>query len=351
MEKTKSLRDVSWQVDETTYRKDKALSYSTLSKYEREGFSKLDSLFDHVSTPSLTLGSCVDAWITGGYEEFEERFLVASYPKLSDNLQAIAGALYRDYGKDYASLLDIPDELVSSVAKTAGFWAADKWDRIRPRKVKEEEGCAEYYRLMREAGGRTVIDGDTFNDVKNMVSRLKDSEATSWYFAPDNPFEPGLERLYQLKFKANLKGVDYRCMADLIVVDYDHKVITPCDLKTTGKPEYEFFHSFDTYNYHIQARLYWRIIRHVMDGDDYFRDFELGNYKFIVVNRTNLDPMVWSFPDTKAYGTLSYGKEGKFVFRDPFEIGKELDGYLAERPKRPNGIKDDNDVVAYLNEE
>ena len=51
----KSLRDISWQVDEPTYRADPALSYSTLARYEREGFNNLDKLFDSIDTPSLVL--------------------------------------------------------------------------------------------------------------------------------------------------------------------------------------------------------------------------------------------------------------------------------------------------------
>ena len=45
---------------------------------------------------------------------------------------------------------------------------------------------------------------------------------------------------------------------------------------------------------------------------------------------------MWEFPLTKATGTLidENGKE----YRDPLEIGKELRGYLDNRPKVPNGI-------------
>ena len=42
----KSLKDISWLVDEPTYRADEALSFSSISKFYREGFSKLDQLFE-----------------------------------------------------------------------------------------------------------------------------------------------------------------------------------------------------------------------------------------------------------------------------------------------------------------
>ena len=62
----KSLKDISWQVPEETYREDPALSYSALATYERGGFNCLESLYDRKETPSLTFGSAVDAIITGG---------------------------------------------------------------------------------------------------------------------------------------------------------------------------------------------------------------------------------------------------------------------------------------------
>ena len=85
----KSLKEISWDVSEDTYRKDPALSYSTLAKFEREGFNKLDSLFDHIDTPSLTFGSAVDSIITGGEEEFNARFMVAEFPSIPDSIISI----------------------------------------------------------------------------------------------------------------------------------------------------------------------------------------------------------------------------------------------------------------------
>lgn len=86
----------------------------------------------------------------------------------------------------------------------------------------------------------------------------------------------------------------------------------------------------------IQARLYWRIIRANMDADPYFKDFSLENYRFIVVNRKTLTPLVWEFPLTTAFGTLTDDKGNEY--RDPFEIGKELRAYLDCKPLVPNGI-------------
>ena len=38
----RSLKDISWNISEEDYRKDPALSYSTLARFYREGFNNLN---------------------------------------------------------------------------------------------------------------------------------------------------------------------------------------------------------------------------------------------------------------------------------------------------------------------
>ena len=128
-------------------------------------------------------------------------------------------------------------------------------------------------------------------------------------------------------------------MADLICVDYEKKVIYPIDLKTSSHAEWDFEQSFLQWKYIIQSMLYWRIIRANLDKDPYFKDFTLENYRFIVVNKFTLTPLVWEFPMTKESGTL-VDNEGN-EYRDPFVIGKELKSYLDFKPAVPNGIEKD----------
>ena len=87
--KTKSFKDISWQVTEDEYRDDSAYSYSTLATFVREGFGGLKSLFDKKETKSLTFGSAVDAIITGGEDEFRNKFLVGNFPEVPDSVLKI----------------------------------------------------------------------------------------------------------------------------------------------------------------------------------------------------------------------------------------------------------------------
>lgn len=333
----KSLKDISWQVSEEEYRADPALSYSTLARYEREGFNNLDKLFTKIETPSLTFGSCVDTLITGNEEEFRKLFMVAELDNsISDTLVTIVKKLFNMFSAQYHALKDIPDDNIIAAIEDIQ-WNNHWLPKTRAKKIKED--CAGYYGLLYLAEGKTIISTQTYRDVMNTVDSLKTSEATKFYFEPDNIFDNSIEKFYQLKFKATFNGVDYRCMADEIVVFHEHQLIVPVDLKTSSKVEWDFYKSFLEWRYDIQGRLYWRIIRDNLDKDDFFKDYTLAPYKFIVANRRTLTPLVWNFSSTKEKGDLILGKNKQIVLRDPFTIGEELNHYLCDKPRVPNEIE------------
>lgn len=344
----KKLSDISLNITEEEYRRDSALSYSTLARYEREGFNNLDKLFDRLETPSLTFGSAVDSLITGGQEEFDERFMVAGFPSTPDSITKMVKSLFSQYRDSYRSLITIPDDAIIKETEYQGYQM--NWKPETRAKVIKEKG-ADYYNLLFIAGSKTILDTQTYQDVCSAVRALKESKSTQFYFAEDNPFEPDIERFYQLKFKGEFNGVKYRNMADLIIVNHKEKWVKPVDLKTSSHTEWDFYKSFVDWRYDIQARLYWAIIRQNMDKDEYFKDFRLLDYDFIVVNRRILVPLVWTCPFTQVAGTLKFGKNSQIEMRSPFVIGEELSYYLTSRPKVPMGISEigTNNLQEWLN--
>lgn len=134
----------------------------------------------------------------------------------------------------------------------------------------------------------------------------------------------------------------------LIIVDYENKVIYPFDLKTSGHPEWEFPKSFIAWRYPIQARLYYELIRQTIEKDDYFKDFTIADYQFIVISNATRVPLVWEFKDTKT-DTLEIGE---YYIPDWKKLAVELKEYLDERPRVPKGIFLDkpNDIAEHLKE-
>jgi hypothetical protein len=343
----KSLKTISWDVSEETYRQDSALSYSTLAKYERGGFNSIPTLFDKVESPSLLFGSLVDTLITGTPEEFDSRFFVCDFPDIPDSIITIVKHLYNEYGNIHNDLSLINDKLI--INATDVYKYQPNWKPETRAKVIKEKG-EEYYNLLFLAGDKTIVSTNDYNDAVNAYNALKDSESTKFYFMPDNPFD-GIERCYQLKFKATLNNVDYRCMFDLILVDTKNKTIQPIDLKTSFKKEYDFYKSFMEWSYNIQCGLYVRILEAVIKNDEYFKDFTILPYKDIVVCRTSLTPLVWDFEDTFVEGELVYGKNKQIVLRDPQTIGEELKYYLDLGATMPKDINKDtsNSLYKWLN--
>jgi hypothetical protein len=342
----KSLYEVSWQVSEDEYRQDAALSYSTLAKFERSGFNGLDTLFDKVESPALTFGSAVDAIITGGMDEFNERFCVAEFPPVSDTVAKIVKDLFLNFDTTYSSLSSIPDEAILRSITIHEY--QPNWKPETRVKVLKEKGEA-YYKVLYLAYGKTLLDTATYEDVMRTVEALRTSAATQIFFG--EPTDDNIEHLYQLKFKATLNGIEYRCMFDELIVDHETKTIQPIDLKTSGKKEWDFYKSFLEWNYQIQNRLYVRILQEIIKNDEYFKEFKILPYKDVVVSRNSLTPLVWDCSFTFHRGTVTLGKNKQIELRDPEEIGKELSYYLFWRPTVPQDIDGvgSNDLTTWIN--
>lgn len=345
----KTLKDLSWQVSEEEYRADPAYSYSTIAKFNREGFDNFSKLFDRVDTPSLLFGSMVDTLLTDGQEEFNNRYEVAEFPNISDNLIQVSRTLFDKYCDEHRSLDYIPDSAIAEVGEACGYYANAKYASYRVKKIKEE--CSEYYNLLFLSRDKTLVSTEDYQAALDCVSKLKNNKMTKWYFEDDNPFDSSIERYYQLKFKGEYEGIPLRCMADLIIVDHKNKVIIPCDLKTSFKPEWRFYKSFIEWNYWIQAQLYWYIIRQNLDKDDVYKDYKLLNYRFIVISRHSRKPLVWEYPDTQVVTTCTYGKKSQYECKNWRIIVKELHHYMTLSPEFPIGIEEVNNIREWLNKE
>lgn len=319
----RSIKDVSWQVPESTYRADSAISYSTLSRFEREGWRKLDSLFDKIETPPLTFGSAVDTKLTDGDEAFNERFIVCDFPPLSDTLISITKFLHKNFHESCRKLSMIDDAEINRTALVFNYYANPRYENFRVKNIKES--CDEYYSLLTLAGDKTVLSQNDYADIMACVDELKTNSATKYFFS-SNPFETHIEKVFQLKFRTEFKDIPVRCMFDEIIVDHEKKLIYPIDLKTSGHPEEEFEGSFTQWRYDIQAKLYTYILQECIKNDEYFKDFKIQSYQFVVVNRRTVAPIVWEFDGN--FGMVDLKDEKGNILRDWRKILDELNYYL-----------------------
>ena len=307
-DRRKSFKELSLSITEPQYREIDAISYSMLSRFQREGFRKLEHLYDKIESPSLTFGSIVDTMLTDGMEAFNEKFVISDFPELTDSLVNITKQLYALCGS--MEFGDIPDDIISQICVDNDYYKSDKYKSYRIKNVREN--CSYYFSLLKCYEGRTVITQQDYNDAMNCVDELKTNVRTQFYFNND-PFSMDVEKLFQLKFTGEYDGITIKCMPDLVVVNHKEKIIIPCDLKTTGSPE-EIFgeHSFYQWRYFYQAQMYTYILKQIISKDEYFKDFKIKGYEFIVINRNTLTPMVWHY-DSNFSETDITDKNGEII--------------------------------------
>lgn len=326
----KRITDISWNVSETEYRNHKAFSYSILSKFDREGFRKISSLFDEVKSQSLTFGSAVDIALTGGLDEFMSKFTAYASPPISGALENITRRLYDKYGNEYKSLGDIPNEYILEEA-------IDYQPRYKDS-TKLSTIIANgdiYYNNLVLAEGKTVLTMDDYDRVHKCVKELKTNPFTRWYFDDLNPDR--YETAYQLKFKTAYMDGEIKCMIDRIIVDHENKKIHLIDLKTTSGNEEDFEESFLKWRYNIQAQLYTFIVDRIINEDEYFSNFTINPFVFIVINKYNLSPIIWMYKNN--YSIENITKDGK-TYLNWRKVLTRLTYHLNDPSNRyPVGVK------------
>ena len=307
----KSLANISWQVDEETYRADKALSYSRLSQFHRNGPRALIST-DKIDTPSLRFGSVTDCIMTAP-EEFDDKFYVADIDKFSDTIRRIVEFISENDPLQHEFLENVSEVLIIDALNNAEYQT--NW-KPETRIKKLIELGSDYYTVLKYSTGKIVISPQEFSEAQSCVMTLKTHPFTYQIFECNEDEEI----FYQLKFKENISTVNIkmRCMFDILKVNHKEKTIRPIDLKTSGKPEEQFEKSFLEWNYWIQGSSYPTILSEALLKDDYFKDFYLLPFQFIVINKNNLTPLIWEMDlqDTYAYIADKYDTGWVDLLRD-----------------------------------
>ena len=329
----KSLSELALNISEQDYRDIDCLSYSAIAKYEKGGFAAISHLYDKQESDALTFGSVVDTLITEGQEKFNDKFIVADFTLPTDSIKNIIDILLDS--TDEIDLDDVDDEVILKICNECEYNFRLK-DETRVAKVRNEG--AQYYNITKRAKGKEIISHEVYEDAISTVMALRNHPLIGKYLGTT---EGDTEFLYQLKFKTNLNGLEVKFMPDLLIVMHASKTIIPVDLKTSSFPEYDFPKRYLENRYDIQARLYYRALTKVLSEDDYFKDFKLSTFKFIVVNKFSLNPLVFRDDKCAEIGdiVLDFKSGRKSILRDPITIGKELQEYLDNPTNVPIGIE------------
>lgn len=330
----KSLKDLALQISEEQYRENPALSYSLIATYEKGGFASIPHLYDKKESDALTFGLMVDTIITEGMEKFQEKFAVADFKIPSDSIKFVIDWLLEVREEEFFE--DIPNDVILATCDLAEYQMRYKAD-TRLAKIKSEGEA--YYNTVKQIGNRTVVSDDVYQEVLAVVGALKGHVQTSKYLQRTKE-DSDVEFLYQQKFSTNLDGLDVRCMFDLLIVNHTKKIIVPIDLKTSSMLEYDFPKKYLENRYDLQSRLYCKILKNIIKDDDYFKDFTITNFRFMVINKNNRLPLMFTDDYSFVEGDveIKFKSGSKKILRNPVTIGKELRDYLNRESVVPTGI-------------
>lgn len=334
----KSFKELSENITELEYRDNGRFHYSEIAGYIRDGFSYLVKPHKEESE-SLTFGSMVDCLVTEGQDVFDEKYCIAKEFNLSDNQKLVIQTLAE--GSGYDRLEDI--EPVTVIACLGNYYKNPESQFTKLLK----DGC-EYYRFLHENQDKTTVDYQMYQDAIDTANVLLSSPVAKSFFKSDSD---DIDIFHQLKFNGEYNGIPITCMVDSLYIEHATKKIWPIDLKTTcANYEWEFPKSFIKYGYHLQARLYSYILRQVMNNDDFYKDYQLMDFVFVYVSRTNKNPLIWVFDENLLRGDIEIEtKNGnKIILQDFTKPLEEMNEIKETNRTMPLNISKINDVMKHF---
>lgn len=338
MDTITSFKSLSETMSEREYHDCLAFSYSILSKYAREGFQSLPTLFDKTeSTKAMQRGSLIDAMITNG-DKVNNDYVVMDNecpPAESGVLKMLA------HDMESATLDNVDDTTVVSYCNKCSYRTNLK-DDTRVKKIREQ---AEYYSIYKL--NRTPVSKEEWLDAMNTVDAFNNSQLMSDLFG--NEESKDIEYLYQQKYRKDFEvGIDetihVKAMLDLIIVNHKDKTIRPVDLKTSANPAYMFKDNFLKYRYDIQAQLYTDMLVKVKNDSHVFAEYEVLPFQFAVISQSDNVPLLFEYNpydgiNDNGLQFVSKGKTYKYKRWD--ELAEEIMKYMRENATVPDGFRVD----------
>jgi hypothetical protein len=264
-------------------KKDFNFSYSSLNKllFSPSLFYKEYILFDReVRTDKhLVEGKLVHCLLFEP-EKVLEKFNLVPGRAPSDNIKKVMKdmSLYTKV----ETLVECEEQALESL-KTLNLFQSLKTDEQRLKKVIVPDN--EPYWSFLSNTNVDVIDHDTMNKCLDKVEILKQNKDVMDLFKQQqsdfelDPIETHAEDYLKSELTDHAFGL--HGYIDFYKIDHDKRVVTICDLKTTGKTIANFKETIDFYNYWLQAAIYCKLVYDTLGekAEEYTIEF-----KFVVID-------------------------------------------------------------------
>lgn len=276
---SRQLRD---EASVQRYHSSDAIGHTKIVNFETYGPTALRKDFMIRPTDAMEFGSVVDTLLTRG-SEFTNVYYIPSLkikttPSESVFVDYIVSHEYNPYALTDDELLEILNQCKTYATYTKNIDARiTKAKQLFPLIVERLQNA-----------NKKVITPEQFKEATDCINAIKTSDITKCLFEDPN----------RLLFQVELvdRNLNVHCLFDMIYVDFENKTIHPIDLKCVSYPERDFLsNSFYKFKYYRQAELYMYILRQNIDHYD-AEEWKIAPFKFLVVCRNTLSPMLYEFP-------------------------------------------------------
>lgn len=251
--------------------------------------------YKSASGPSLSLGSLVDSMLLTPKETKERFYILNKEINVSDDIKNIWNKYFEE--REVLDNFDIDEDRVNTIAKDCKYRLTQ--DKARLKYVLEGK---DYFNLLIESKGKTIINKDLNDRANEVVKSLKNNLFTKELFNLKK-IETQVELYFELKkFPFKLKA-----LLDFIIIDHKKKTIRPFDLKTTSEKTTYFKKSVYKYRYDFQAAFYTVALQII------YPDYKILPFCFVVENTIYPgSPLIYECTDsTLVIGALGGEVDGK----------------------------------------
>lgn len=297
---------------EKEYRKLEIDSYSSIKDFieDKKKYYRKYVLKERVSeeeSASLIFGSLVDCLLFTP-AEYEDRYCLSvaqiptgQYAELTRKLMNITIASTDENGVVGRELADMLLDAYNAVkfdrdGNIVDF-KRDSFETVKGKFVNSQYET--YYRQLREAHGKTIIELSTLENAQNVVRELKTNFVTKDIM---NTVSTKNITVYdQLPIIGEViteitKSTPYplKGLLDRVIVDHTSKAIFIYDFKTAWDNENEFLFNYFKYRYYIQAAVYFYLTVEWKKKDKRIADYAVHYPAFIVAESSNYkNPLIY----------------------------------------------------------
>lgn len=201
-------------------------------------FDFLEGRFEQKESKAMLTGTLIHARILE-----PDTIQMITIPKISDNVRLIVDRIFNESYDDFKSMEDLSayEEQIIEFAAQEGY--GQSWKPATMVNKVRNEGGDEYFKMMCENIGKTIVTDDIFSNLIKIESAIKTNPAAKELLFEET--EDGIEVLNELEILFDLvadNGHTIQCKSkiDRLRIDHNNKSFKVIDLKTTSE-SVEFF--------------------------------------------------------------------------------------------------------------